>query len=268
LSRPPPARSGRDPVAARVVAEASARALVHWLGALAEGPIRARAAARALARGDPEATALAVAALARNSEAPARAALLAIGQAFLDPGSEFSYDALAALYAAAAEQGLAEVTSLFLSPPPLKAWVTPREPSDARLAHLSLGHKKAAARIQKDPDLLARLAAEGAPEVVRELLKNPQLTEPFAVRIASRRPCRPETLRLLAESRRFRTQPAVAMAVARNPYTEPAVALKILGFLGNADLAALGADGAVHPLVQALAKRLLGTRTRDETSGR
>ena len=55
--------------------------------------------------------------------------------------------------------------------------------------------------MQKDPDFLARLAAEGAPEVVRELLRNPQLTEPFAVRIAARRPCRPETLRLLAESR-------------------------------------------------------------------
>jgi len=263
LSRLPQARSGRDPIAL-VVAEAAARALVQRLGALAEGPIRARAAARAVARGDPEATVLALAALSRSPEAPARAALLAIGQAFLDPGAELSYDGLAALYAAAAKHELAEVTSLFLSPPPLKAWVEPREPADARLARLSLGHKKSLARIQKDPDLLARLAAEGAPEVVRELLRNPQLTEPFAVRIASRRPCRPETLRLLAESRRFRTQPAVALAVARNPYTEPKVALKLLGFLGNTDLAALSADGAVHPLVRSLAERLLGARTAEE----
>ncbi len=243
-----------------MAAEAAALVLAQRLGALPEGPIRARAAARAIARGDPEATALALAALARSPDAVTRAALLAVGQAFLDPGAELSYGVRAALYAAAIDLGLTEVTSLFLSPPPLKAWLPPRDPPDSRLAHLSLGHKKALARMQKDPDLLARLAAEGAPEVVRELLQNPQLTEPFAVRVAARRPCRPETLRLLAESRRWRTQPAVAMAVARNPYTEPAVALKLLGFLAKADLQDLARDGKVHPLVQALAQRLAGVR--------
>jgi len=243
-----------------MAADAAALALAQRLGTLPEGPIRARAAARAIARGDPEATALALAALARSPDAVIRAALLAVGQAFLDPVAELSYDTRAALYAAAAARGLTEVTSLFLSPPPLKAWSPPREPPDARLAQLSLGHKKALARMQKDPDLLSRLAAEGAPEVVRELLQNPQLTEPFAIRIAARRPCRPETLRLLAESRRWRTKPAVARAVARNPYTEPAVALKLLGFLTTADLEDLARDGAIHPLVQALAQRLARTR--------
>lgn len=237
-----------------MVAAAAARALAQRLSTLPEGPIRARAAARAVAAGDPDGTALALSALARSGDAASRAAVLAVGQGFLDPGLDYS--ACAAVYAAAADRGLTEVTSLFLSPPPMRAWEPPREPPDARLSHLSLGHKKALARMQKDPDLLARLAAEGAPEVVRELLKNPQLTEPFAVRIAARRPCRPETLRLLAESPRWRTQPAVARAVARNPYTEPAVALKLLAFLVRADLVELGQDGAVHPLVRALAARL------------
>jgi hypothetical protein len=243
-----------------MAAEAAARALEQRLGTLPEGPIRARAAARAIAQGDPQATALALAALARNPEAPSRAALLAVGQAFLDPVAELTYAVRAALYAAAADRGLTEVTSLFLSPPPLKAWQPPRDPPDARLARLTLGHKKAMARMQKDPDLLSRLAAEGAPEVVRELLQNPQLTEEFAIRIAARRPCRPETLRLMAESRRWRTQPAVGMAVARNPYTEPGVSLKLLGFLGTADLADLAQDGNIHPLVRALAERLVRSR--------
>ena len=240
------------------VAAAAARALAQRLAALEEGPIRARAAARALAQSEPAATALGLAALARSPDAPARATLLAVGQALLDPGVD--YDVCAAVYAAAAAQGLTEVTSLFLSPPPQKAFTPPREPADARLARLTLGHKKSLARAQKDPDLLARLAAEGTPEVVRELLKNPQLTEPFAVRIAARRPCRPETLRLLAESRRWRTQPAVARAVAQNPYCEPAVALKLLGFLSVADVAEVAEDGAVHPLVRALARRLCEAR--------
>ncbi len=240
-----------------MVATAAARALAHRLQGFPEGPIRARAAARAIAEGDPEGTARALAALARDPAPAARVALLAVGQGLLDPG--LAYDAGAAVYQAAAAHGLTEVTSLFLAPPPLKPWTAPRE-ADGRLAHLSLGHKKALARAQRDPDLLARLAAEGAPEVVRELLKNPQLTEPFAIRIAARRPCRPETLRLLAESPRWRTQPGVALAVARNPYTAPAVALKLLAFLGEADLADLGRDGAIHPLVRALAARLAQAR--------
>lgn len=241
-----------------MVAAAAARALAQRLTALPEGPIRARAAARAIAEGDPDGTARALAALAKSPEPAARVALLAVGQGLLD--SELAYDACAGVYQAAAAHGLTEVTSLFLAPPPLKAWVPPREPPDAHLSHLSLGHKKALARGKRDPDFLARLAAEGAPEVVRELLKNPQLTEPFAIRIAARRPCRPETLRLLAESPRWRTQPAVARAVARNPYAEPAVALKLLAFLGPADVADLSQDGAIHPLVRALATRLAQAR--------
>ena len=163
---------------------------------------------------------------------------------------------MAELYAAAVARGLTEVTSLFLSPAPHKTYVPPRDHSDSRLSHLSLGHKKVAARVQRDPDLLARLAAEGTPEVVRELLQNPQLTEPFAIRIAARRPCRPQTLRLLAEAPRWRTRPAVALAIARNPYAEPAVSLKLLGFLARTHLKDLGKDGAIHPLVRALAAKL------------
>lgn len=238
----------------------AARALVERLKVLEEGPMRALAAARALSRGEPDETVLCLSALCRSGGIAERAALRAVGQAFLDPAGELTYEVRAALYAAAAVRELTEVTSLFLSPPPRKVYVPPREPPDARLAHLSLGHKKALARVKKDPDFLARLVAEGAPEVVRELLRNPQLTEPFAVRIAARRPCRPETLRLLAEAPRWRNRPAVALAIARNPYAEPAVALKLLGFLARADLSDLGQDGAIHPLVRALAARLAAGR--------
>jgi hypothetical protein len=96
--------------------------------------------------------------------------------------------------------------------------------------------------------------------VVAELLRNPLLTEPFALRIAARRPMRPETLRLLAESRRWRTRPAVMLALARNPWTEPAVALKVLPFLPVADLADVAADPTVHPLLRATSARLVKRR--------
>jgi DNA-directed RNA polymerase subunit F len=234
--------------------------LARRLAALEHGEIRARAAARALGAVDPAAAAFAIAALARDGALEARAALAAVAQALADPDPELPYAWRAELYAAARDAGQEEVAALVLSPPPLRAWSPPRDAADAHLAHLTLGHKKALARAQRDPDLLARLAAEGDPTVVAELLRNPGLTEPFVVRIAARRPCRPETLRCIFESRRWRTRPAIARAVARNPYAEPEIAVKLAATLPRADLAVLAADAAVHPLVRGLAERIARAR--------
>jgi hypothetical protein len=235
------------------------RDLASRLAALEEGPIRARAAARHLAALRGDVAAHAVAALLADAEPRARAVAGAVAAALADPGPELSYDQLAAIYEAAAEGGLVEVTALLVAAPPLRPWTPPRD-RDARLASLTLGHKKALARADRDPDLLARLAAEGDPPVVKELLANPALTEAFAVRIAARRPCRPETLRLLADATRWRTRPAIARAIARNPYAETEVAVALLARLPGSDLAELGADGAVHPLVRATAARLARAR--------
>lgn len=232
------------------------RALTRKLVALEEGPARAGAAARALAALPAEAAVRVVAALARSAEGKARAAMAAVGQALVGPDAALLYDHLAEFYAVATEQDLLEVSSLLVSPPAQRAWVPPRDKGDSRLSTLTLGHKKTLARTHRDPDLLARLAAEGDPMVVRELLRNPLLTEPFAVRIAARRPMRPETLRLLSESRRWRTRPAVMLALVRNPWAEPALALKLLALLPAAELAEVGRDATVHPLLRATAARL------------
>jgi hypothetical protein len=238
----------------------AARDLALRLATLEEGPIRVRAAARLLAAAEPSRAAEMIAALARSSGGEERAAMAAVGRALADPGPELPYPFLAELYAEAVARDLPVVTSLLVAPPPRRAYVAPRDKPDARLARLTLGHKKAMARAQRDPDLLARLAAEGDPVVVRELLRNPQLTEAFAVRIASRRPIHPGTLRCLFDSRRWRNQPAVALAIARNPYVETELALKLLPFLGAAELRELASDGALHPLTRTLAGRIARER--------
>jgi DNA-directed RNA polymerase subunit F len=248
-------RAGGDPGPA-----GKARALARRLAALEEGAVRIRAAARALAALDAEEAAPVVAALVSSGGASLRVAGAAVARALGDPRDDLPYAWLADLYAAAAERGLEEVTALLVAPPPRRAYEEPRDKADPRLAHLTLGHKKALARAQRDPDLLARLAAEGDPTVVRELLRNAQLTEDFVVRIASRRPCRPETLRCVFESRRWRTRGAVALALVRNPYAETAVALELLSGLSATDLRDVSRDGTLHPLVRALAARLAGRR--------
>jgi hypothetical protein len=246
-----------------------AEALLRRLLALEEGPMRARAAGRALGALDPETAARTIAVLVAGAGGGGgTAAAAAVGQAILDPEAGLAYDWLAAVYASATERGLEEVRGMLLAPPPQRAFAEPLDKADKRLAHLTLGHKKSLARLHRDPDLLARLAAEGEPVVVRELLRNPQLTEPFALRIASRRPCRPETLRCLWQERRWRTRPAVLGALVRNPYLEPEVALKILPALPAGDLAEIAGDGTLHPLVRAVSRAISRERRGKAGPGR
>jgi hypothetical protein len=234
-----------------------ALALARRLSALEEGPLRAGAAARHLAALEPARAVEVLAALVRASTSPeARVAVAAAGQALAGGGGALPYAWLAGVYATAVERGVPEVAALLVAPPPRRAYEEPRDKADAHLAHLTLGHKKALARAQRDPDLLARLAAEGDPVVVRELLRNAQLTEPFVVRIASRRPCRPATLRCVYEERRWRTRGAVALALVRNPFVETELALKLLAGLATHDLRDVARDGVLHPLVRAVAARI------------
>lgn len=244
------ARSGHPP------ALAEARALARRLRVVEEGSIRARAAARALAELDPGAAASLLAAALRTAADGEPEPAAALAQALLAPGPDLDYEALAALYAAAVEAGQDDVRRLLLSAPPRLAWREPRDRAGGRLARLTLGHKKALARRPGEPDLLARLAAEGDAAVVRELLRNPHLTEELVVRIAARRPCRPETLRCVHDERRWRTRPAVARAIAHNPYAEPALVAKLLPRLSPRELSDIAEDGALHALVRALAASL------------
>jgi hypothetical protein len=240
---------------------ARALALARTLAAFEEGPLRARAAARHLGGLTPADAVATVATLVRLGHLPeARAAVAAVGQALVEPGEELPYPWRAEVYAEAISRGASEVAALLIAPPPRRAFEEPRDKADPRLAHLTLGHKKAFARAHRDPDLLARLAAEGDPVVVRELLRNAQLTEPFVVRIAARRPCRPETLRCIFEERRWRTRTAVAVALVRNPFVETELALKLLPGVGTADLREIARDGVLHPLVRAVAARIAGER--------
>jgi hypothetical protein len=227
------------------------------LSALEEGAIRAGAAGRHLARLDPEAAVeLLAALLVAGAEGWSTAAVAAVGQALVVADSPIDYEWRAAVYAEALERELPHVAALFLSPGPRRAFEEPRDKGDPVAARLTLGHKKAFARLRRDPDLLARLAAEGDPAVVRELLRNPLVTEAEAVRIAARRPARPETLRALHEDRRWRSRTAVRRALARNPFVETEIALHILPTLPAREVQEMAVDGTLHPAVREAARML------------
>jgi hypothetical protein len=244
---------------AEAYAEARERGLPHVASLfLAPGPRRAFVEPRDKA--DPVAAVRLIAALARHVDAEARAAHTAVGQALVGPDAALLYEHLAEVYAVAATEELLEVTSLLVAPPAVREWVAPRDKADARLSRLTLGHKKTLARTHRDPDLLARLAAEGDPSVIRELLRNPLVTETVAARIAARRPVRPEALRALHEDPRFRNRVAVRRALARNPFVETEIALHILPTLPARLVEEIAGDGTLHPVVREAARRLLAER--------
>ncbi|MBL9038959.1 MAG: hypothetical protein JNG84_10620 [Archangium sp.] len=129
--------------------------------------------------------------------------------------------------------------------------------ADAKLFTMPLGYLKQQARLTRNPDELARLAVASNPEVVREVLKNTRLTEAIVVRIAARRPARPEPLTEIWRSARWSGRPAVRRALVCNPYLPPEVAAKIVPLLSRAELQEIVGDNSLHVAVRRQAEVLL-----------
>jgi hypothetical protein len=128
---------------------------------------------------------------------------------------------------------------------------------DAFAFSQTLGHLKTMARLTKNPDELAKLALLSNPSVVRNALINPRLTEQVVVRIASRRPARPEPLIEIFSSPRWSSRVEVRRALVFNPYLPPSIGAKIVPSLAKSDLRMIAQDGSLHPDVRAQARALL-----------
>lgn len=236
--------------------------LERRLSALPDGPIRVRAAARALAQMEPAEAARTLETALRRARvgSPTEAGVAwAICQA-TGPGSEVSYEQRVEIYAEARRADLL-ATALLVSPLPLR--VAPEgDPSSALAGELSLGHRRAMARTLS-PAVMDRLAADADAGVVRELLRNPRLTEKEVMRLATRRPARQDVLETIAASR-FGQRPTVKTALARNPYTPPALALRLLAHLPGKALVEISDDGTLHPQIQRLAACLCAVEQDEE----
>lgn len=236
-----------------------AEALAGKLKAVAADPeIARRSAARELLVLDPPEVVGVIAALialARGGEPSARGALGAVTSCLrADPHLRARAPELAH---AATAAGLPTVAALFAHGPAqleLDAGVAAK--SDAQAFSMTLGHLKSLARMTRNPDQLARLASMSDPTIVRNALLNPRLTEPGVVRIASRRPARPEPLVEIWSSPRWSMRHAVRRALVFNPYLPPEIGAKIVPLLPEADLRELASAGSVHPALRAQAEIL------------
>ncbi|PZR08252.1 MAG: hypothetical protein DI536_25450 [Archangium gephyra] len=239
--------------------EDEARAIVRRLDALGGGhEVLRRAAARVLGELDaPQATALLTSVMRWSVErwAPAMRVLQSFMRALDEDGDVIPH--LAQLRQVAILHEQEEVGFVFTEGTPVMQYhADAAARADAKLFTLPLGVLKSRARLTKNPDELSRLAVASNAAVIREVLKNPRLTEELVVRIAARRPARPEPLEEIWRSPRWNTQPAIRRALVFNPYLPPDVGVKIVPTLSPADLRALAVDGKVHLSVRELAARL------------
>ncbi|RYZ35827.1 MAG: hypothetical protein EOO71_34030 [Myxococcaceae bacterium] len=237
-----------------------ARALARNLHALGGGStVRRKAAARELARREPFDTNELIGhllSLARAGQAPATC-VLSDFMAALDQEAEH-IPHVEALRRMAHVQSLEAVADLFAQGPARKELdADAAARADALAANQSLGHLKQQARMTRDPDVLSRLATVSNPAVLRNVLINPRLTEPLVVRIAARRPARPEPLVEIWKASRWSVRHAVRRALVFNPYLPPEVGAKIVPLLNAADLRELVADAGLLPALRQQAARLL-----------
>lgn len=243
----------------REEAQAIARRL-HALSGNAD--ILRKAAARELARHDPlEGNELISHLLALSGEGwgPASGVLSSFVAALGTEAEQIPYaDSLRRL---ARIQSLDSVADLFVQGPARRE-MDPgaAAKADATAFSQSLGHLKQAARLTRDPDVLSRLATVSNPSVIRNALINPRLTEPLVVRMAARRPARPEPLIEIWKSPKWSVRHAVRRALAFNPYLPPEVGAKIVPLLNANDLEELANDSSVHVSLREQARRLLEAR--------
>jgi hypothetical protein len=115
---------------------------------------------------------------------------------------------------------------------------------------LTLGERKSLAR-KRDRNLLARVLRDPDPDVIQVLLGNPALIEDDIVRLAARRPIRPQVLVQVFQHPRWILRYRVRLALAMNPHTPEKIVLQLVPHLAPSDVRELVHTGHVSERVRA-----------------
>ena len=172
---------------------------------------------------------------------------------------------LASVNLLADERGFHPVVRLLSKPSPLKGLQAPLPGRDGywMTDYFTVGERVSLAKGQ-DRHALERLMSDPHPLVIRQLLKNPRLTEHEVVRIAARRPSNPKMLEEVYKSSRWIRRYEVKVALVRNPYTPPRIGVALVNFLLRGDLLEVKTDSQLHPALREAANELLEAKRGKE----
>lgn len=192
----------------------------------------------------------------RKGGPPFDMALMAL-TGLLEESGGISYDLRAELYEAARVSGCTALAELLLTEP---ATLGPEPAVERALAvgerPLPLGQRKALARGPRGP-LLDRLLRDTHPQVIRNLLDNPRVTERDVLCIATLRPQNTDNLREVFRSKRWIVRSAVRRALVWNPHTPGEIAKRLVPLLSETDLWDVRRDETMRPSLRRMAKALL-----------
>jgi hypothetical protein len=251
-------RTDIDALVCTTLALADPALRVAWLSKLlddagAEGPARIAAVARMLDD---------LALRAEQAEEVAREVLLSVVDAL---ALERANDVVQRLREEAAAGSLLALERLVRHPHGVRGSLMPANPANDRVPDygrgrpLTLGERKSLAR-RHDRDMLDRLIGDPHPDVIRRLLGNAKLTEADVIRIAARRPSRPEILSEIARAPRWIHNSRVRMTVMLNPDTPVELAVPMSGLLLRQELRLVLESTHVSAAVRALCMERLERR--------
>ncbi|CAN5684905.1 hypothetical protein BH09MYX1_BH09MYX1_23310 [soil metagenome] len=187
---------------------------------------------------DAAATLDAIALRAEEGDEIAKEALVAIVDAFGSPQVE---SVRQVLREEVADASLISLERLLRAPlPPLRPSQKPPKPPDYGFGRpLTLGERKSLAR-KPDRKMLEKLLLDPHPDVIRGLLRNPRLTEDDLIRVAARRPGRPDVLREIARAEAWAHRPRIRLAIMLNPVSPLDVTIPLAGLLLRHELRLVG----------------------------
>ena len=110
-----------------------------------------------------------------------------------------------------------------------------RVPDYGKGRTLTLGERKSLAR-KPSRKMFDKLMLDPAPSVIQNLLTNPMTTEDDVVRLAVRRPLRPEVIREIVRHPRWNVRRRVRLALVLNPYTPTDMGIPLVGLLIRSEL--------------------------------
>jgi hypothetical protein len=148
-------------------------------------------------------------------------------------------------------------------PPPNQAPI----PDYGHGRELTVGERRSLARAPTRR-AFEKLLSDPHPLVIRQLLENPRLTEDDVVRIAARRPVRPEAVLAIARAERWLKRPRVRLAILLNPGSPPSVAMPLLAACTRSELVEIVHGADTSKVLRAIARELLARRPPLEESDR
>ncbi len=126
-----------------------------------------------------------------------------------------------------------------------------RDPDYGTGRPLTLGERKSIAR-KPNPEMLQKVLLDPHPDVIEQLLINPALTEDLLMRLATKRPCAPETLARIARATKWAMRPRIRLALVLNPHTPRSIAASFVGLLLRQELQLVSETGNVPDSIRAL----------------